>query len=153
MTVDRAVLAVLGVAGGLWFAPVARATESIRVQVMTVRATDGGPTDEQLAPLRVRLRRLVGYRSFQLVQDDRRPVAIRSEVVFNLPNDRSLVLLPKQIEDDVVHIWVRLLAGRRRLVDTNVRLRNGSEVVFGLGPEATRGDAATLIVVRATQVR
>ena len=46
---------------------------------------------------------------------------------------------------------VRLLEGRRRLVDTNVRLVNGGTMVFGVGRDARGGDGAVLILLHAQQ--
>src|SRR5262249_61609288 len=72
---------------------------------------------------------------------------------FDLGGGHKLVLLPKGMEDQRVMMQVRLLDGRRRLVDTNVRLVNGGTMVFGVGRDARGGDGALLILLRAENER
>lgn len=135
-------------AGGLSAVPAVEA-DDLDIQITTVRAAERGPCDPQLEALRPRLRRLVGYRAYQLVGDQQRRVAWRSTEAFDLGDDRTLVLLPKRMDDGRVMMQVRLLEGRRRLVDTNVRLLNGGTMVFGVGRDARGGDGALLILLRA----
>jgi hypothetical protein len=140
-------LAVLS--GGPILFPTALRAETLAIQVTTVRAAAHGPCDPQLAPLRARLRRLAGYRAYQLVGEQQRRVAWRNTEAFDLGDGRSLMLLPKRMDDERVMMQVRLLEGRRRLVDTNVRLANGGTMIFGVGRDARGGDGATLILLRA----
>jgi len=114
---------------------------------MTVHATEHGDSDAALAPLRPRLRRLVGYRAFRVVQEERRQCVWRSDVAFALPGGRSLQLLPKGMDDETVMMQVRLLDGRRRLVDTHVRLRNGGTMAFGMGHDGRVGDSDGALVI------
>jgi hypothetical protein len=145
-----AVLATL--AGGLLlFPPAAEAESNLDVQVTTVRAAERGPCDPQLEALRPRLRRLAGYRAYRLVGDQQRRVAWRNTEAFDLGDGRTLLLLPKGMDDQRVKMQVRLLDGRRRLVDTNVRLVNGGTMVFGVGRDARAGNGALLILLRAEQ--
>ncbi len=123
--------------------------QDLDITVMTVHADDQGPCDPKLEALRPRLRRLAGYRAYQLVGDQQRRVAWRNTEAFDLGDGRSLVLLPKGMENQRVMMQVRLLDGRRRLVDTNVRLANGGTMVFGVGRDARGGDGALLILLRA----
>ena len=60
------------VAGGLLLLPAAGAEVQppLAVQITTVRATDDGTCDPQLEGMRPRLRRLVGYRGYQLLGDE-----------------------------------------------------------------------------------
>jgi len=132
-------------------AAMAQATQAdnLRVQVTAVRATESGPSDPQLVGLRPRLRRLVPYRSFQIVNREERPCEWRAETRFPLPGGRQLQLLPKSNVDDVVKMQVRLLEGRRRLVDTNVGVVNGGTMMFGVGRGPHVGDDALIIMLKA----
>ena len=119
------------------------------IQVTAVRAAESGPSDPQLVGMRSRLRRLVGYHAFQIVNREERPCDWRAETRFALPGGRHLQLLPKSMDDDVVKMEVRLLEGRRRLVDTNVGVMNGGTMMFGVGRDPRRGDDALIILLKA----
>jgi hypothetical protein len=123
--------------------------QNVDIQVTTVRAADTGPCDPQLEAMRPRLRKLAGYRAYQLIGEQQRRVAWRNTEAFDLGDGRSLVLLPKGMSDQRVMMQVRLLEGRRRLVDTNVRLVNGGTMVFGVGRDSRTADGALLILLRA----
>ena len=127
----------------------AGAADGLRIQVTAVRAAESGPSDPQLVSLRPRLRRLVGYRAFQIVTREDRPCDWRAEVHFVLPGGRQLQLLPKEFDDGVVRMQVRLLEGRRRLVDTNVGVMNGGTMMFGVGRDPRIGDDALIILLKA----
>ena len=150
----RAVAVVMGLVSGLTaLAPAWADAGSLHVQVITVRATGVGPCDDRLVALRPRLRRVSGYRGFELVDDVTRRIPVRTESIILLPGDRVLRLLPKSFVEDVLQLQVRLLAGRRRLVDTNIRMPSGGTMVFGVGPEASAGEEATLFVLKASDIR
>ena len=121
----------------------------MEVQVVSVRAAARGPSDAELQPLRGRLRRLVGYRSFRVVQQERRQCSWRNTEEFRIPGGRSLRVLPKGMQDEAVMMQVRLLDGRRRLVDTDVRLRNRGTMLLGVGRQAGRADGALIIMLKA----
>jgi hypothetical protein len=125
--------------------------EALRIQVTAVHAAESGPSDPDLVALRPRLRRLAGYRAFQIVRRETRACDWRSEAHFPLPGDRQLQLLPKSMDGDVVKMEVRLLEGRRRLVDTNVRLVSGATMMFGVGrdPRTAGEDEALIILLKA----
>jgi hypothetical protein len=151
---SRAAVAALALMGGLLGAELVGAEpDSFHFQVMTVRATGVGPCDARLAALRPRLRRVSGYRGFELVDDVSQRIAMRTHTVIRLPEGRVLRVLPKSILQDVLHLQVRLLDGRRRVVDTNLRLPTGGTLVFGLGPNVDAGEEATLFVLRASGIR
>lgn len=128
------------------------AADTLLVQVITVRASDLGPCDERLNALRTRLRRVSGYRGFEMIDDVTRTVKLRTETAIVLPGGRALRLLPKHLAGDVFQMQVRLLDGRRRLVDTNIRIPNGGTMVFGIGPEKGGGEEAMLFVLKATDI-
>lgn len=123
----------------------------IGLEVITVRAMASGPSDPEADSLRARLRRLVPYRSFRVVQGEERRCAWRSEEAFSIPGGRSLVILPKRMTAEAVAMQVRLLDGRRRLMDTRVRLRNRGTMLFAVGRGELDEDGAMIIVLRARQ--
>ena len=141
------VLAAL--ASAMLIVPCTAEAQPLDIQVTTVRALEEGPCDPQLESLRPRLRHIAGYRAYHLLGEQQRRVAWRNTEAFDLGNGRSLVLLPKGMVDERVMMQVRLLEGRKRLVDTNVRLANGGTMVFGVGRDARSGDGAILILLRA----
>ncbi len=123
--------------------------DTVRIQVTSVRAAESGPSDPELVRLRPRLRRLVGYRAFQIVSRESRSCDWHTETRFALPGGRQLQLLPKGPDNDIVKMEVRLLEGRRRLVDTNVGVMNGGTMMFGVGRDAHVGDDALIILLKA----
>ena len=129
--------------------PCTAEAQPLDIQVTIVRALEAGPCDPQLESLRPRLRHIAGYRAYHLLGEQQRRVAWRNTEAFDLGDGRSLVLLPKGMVDERVMMQVRLLEGRKRLVDTNVRLANGGTMVFGVGRDARSGDGAILILLRA----
>src|SRR5437867_381470 len=91
--------------------------DALEVRITTVRATERGPSDAQLVALRPRLRRLVGYRSFQVVGEERRVCAWQTPAAFPIPGGRALHIVPKGMRDQAVVMQVKLLDGKRALVD------------------------------------
>jgi hypothetical protein len=129
------------------------AASALDVQVISVHASESGPTDAALDALRPRLRRLAGYRAFRVVRTERRQCQWHNPEQFTLPGGRSLQLVPRGMEQQAVLMQVRLLAGRHRLVDTNVRLRNRGTMLFGVGRDgrAGEGSGALIVVLRAEE--
>lgn len=133
----------LGVAAG------ASLVHAVDVQITTVRASEYGRSDTRLLDLRPRLRRLVGYRAFRLVRQERRECAWRSPEAFRIPGGRRLHVVPRGMQNDALRLQVRLLEGPRALVDTDVRLRNRG--VMLLGHEEDPAEGALIIMLRAEQ--
>lgn len=140
-------LGLVGVAGSLIALATVGYAQRLEMKVISVYATDRGSCDPSILPLRARLRRLVGYNAFQVVREEERLVSYRSPVAFSLPGGRSLHVLPKGMDDERVMMQVRLLDGRRRLVDTHVRLRNQGTVAFGVGRDGRASDEGALIIL------
>ena len=124
---------------------------ALEVQVTTVRATEQGQSDPMLVELRPRLRRLIGARAYQIVGDERRKCTWHSPEDFMLPDGVSLHVVPRGVEDGTVVMQVRLLDGRRRLVHTDVRLRNRGTMVFGVGREPRSGDGSLIVLLKAEE--
>ena len=141
---------VLGLAVGALSVIVASALcQALEVKITTVRAAERGPSDAQLEPLRPRLRRLVGYRSFQVVGEERRQCAWQATEAFTIPGGRQLRIVPKGMRDEAVVMQVKLLDGERALVDTDVRLQNRGVMLFGVGKDASAADGALIIMLKA----
>lgn len=145
MAVTRIVVAF---ALGCALAAEAPAAEDVMLQVVTVKARERGESDPELRPLRPRLRRLVGYRSYRMVEDQQRGCAWQVPQEFRLPGGRVLVLRPERLADHRVIMQVRLLQGDKRLVDTDVQLRNRGTMFLALGRDG-RDDGALLIMLKA----
>ena len=146
----RGSLAVLGVAAAV-MGPVTPGAVAglLDVQITTVRATEHGPSDAQLVQLRPRLRRLVGYRSYRVIQDERRHCGWGSQEAFVIPGGRMLRVMPKGMRDEAVMMQIQLLEGARSLVDTDVRLQNGGVMLFGVNQDSSLADGALIIMIRA----
>ena len=148
MTPSRLRALVIGLAGGAaCLTGMALPAVALDVELITIQAGERGPSDPELAALRPRLRRLVGYRTFRVVEEQRRRCVWRNPESFALPQGRWLQLLPKGSDDHAVTMQVRLLDGRRRLMDTQVRLRNGGTLAFGMGRDSAPGGVGPLIVL------
>ena len=127
------------------------ASYALQVQITTVRAAEHGPSDAQLDELRPRLRRLVGYRSFVVVRDERRECAWQTAEAFKIPGGHLLHVVPKGMREQAVFMQVKLLDRRRPLIDTDVRLQNRGVMLFGVGRDANAADGALIIMLRAEE--
>jgi hypothetical protein len=136
--------------GALAVLVAASVSYAVEVQITTVRAADHGPVDSQLLELRPRLRRLVGYRSFQVVREERRQCAWQSHEAFKIPGGRLLHVVPKGMRDQEVVMQVRLIQRSRALIDTDVRLQNRGVMLFGVDRNSGT-DGATIIMLRAEE--
>ena len=140
---------MLGLAVGTLVLVAAVRALALEVQITTVRASERGPSDAQLVDLRPRLRRLVGYHSFQIVRDERRRCMWQTAEAFTIPGGRMLHVVPKAMRDQAVVMSVKLMDGSRPLVDTDVRLQNRGVMLFGVGQDARAADGALIIMLRA----
>ena len=148
----RAHPVVLGIAvGAVSLLGVVTTAGALEVRITTVRATERGPSDAQLVALRPRLRRLVGYRSFQIVGEERRVCAWQTAAAFPIPGGRTLHVVPKGMRDQAVVMQVKLLDGTRALVDTDVRLQNKGVMLFGVDQNASVAEGALIIMLRAEE--
>jgi hypothetical protein len=139
---------VAAVALGCALAAEAAVAEDVMLQVVTVKARQRGESDPELRTLRPRLRRLVGYRSYRMVEDQQRGCAWQVPQQFRLPGGRVLILRPQRLTDHRVIMQVVLLQGEQRLVDTDVQLRNQGTMFLALGRNG-RDDGALLIMLKA----
>src|SRR5439155_1661621 len=92
--------------------------------------------------------RLAGYRSFQIVREERRRCAWETSEEFALPGGRLLHVLPKGMRDQAVVMQVKLTDGSRALVDTRVRLQNRGVMLFGVDQDRRAAEGALIIMLR-----
>jgi len=148
MSTSRMVVAVVAL-GCAFAAEAAIAEDDVVLQVVTVKARERGETDPQLRPLRPRLRNLVGYRSYRMVNDQQRGCTWQVSQQFILPGGRVLLLRPERMADQHVVMQVRLLQGDERLIDTDVQLRNQGVMFLAMGRNNGANDGALLIMLKA----
>jgi hypothetical protein len=123
--------------------------DDVVLRVAIVKAREHGESDPELRPLRPRLRRLVGYRSYRMVDDQQRGCPWQATQQFMLPGGQILMLRPERLADQRVVMRVRLLQGQERLVDTDVQLRNQGTMFLGMGRNGRTDDGALLIMLKA----
>lgn len=136
MTRAQVGVAVLGLVSGL--GAVCHAVPPagpIQVEVQAVLASNSGVCDPRVAQLKARLRRLAGYRSYQLLVTVTRTLPWRQTQVIQLPGERSIVLQPKMIDRGRIVMQVRLLERKRQFLQTTLRLPNQHTMVFSMGHE------------------
>jgi len=123
---------------------------ALEVQVTAVEASLEGPSDRQLLELRPRLRRLVGYRAFRVLQDERRNCPWRSLAAFSIPGGRLVHVMPKGMRDEEVRMQVQVIEGPRALVDTDLRLQNRGVMLIGVDDDV-QAPGLLLIMLRAEE--
>jgi len=143
--------ALIGAAAVSYVIAAAALCRAVDVQITTVRALEHGPSDAQLVALRPRLRRLVGYRSFQVIGQERRRCAWQEREAFDIPGGRLLHVEPKGMRDQAVVMRVALLDGQRTLIDTDVRLQNRGVMLFGVDTDSRVPDGALIIMLKAEE--
>jgi hypothetical protein len=134
---------------GVLSMPVGHAA-ALEVQVTAVEASLEGPSDRQLLQLRPRLRRLVGYRAFRVLQDERRNCPWRSVAAFNLPGGRLVHIVPKGMRAEEVMMHVQVVQGPRALVDTDLRLQNRGVMLIGVDDDV-QAPGILLIMLKAEE--
>jgi hypothetical protein len=144
-------IALVAAAASFSVLALAEPSQAVDVHIVAVQASPTGPSDVQLLQLRPRLRRLVGYRSFRIIQQERRECAWRSRAAFSIPGGRALYIVPKAMRDEAVAMQVQLLDGTRALVDTDVRLQNRGVILLGVEPTPQTDDGALIIMLKAEE--
>jgi hypothetical protein len=144
----RAALVSVCVVTVLSLAP--RQALALVVQITAVEASYEGPSDPRLVDLRPRLRRLVGYRAFRVLQDEKRNCAWQSPAAFSLPGGRLVHVVPKGMRDDEVMMHVSVVNGPRSLVDTDLRLQNRGFMLIGVDDDV-HAPGIMLIMLKAVE--
>jgi len=82
--------------------------------------------------------RLFPYSSYRLLQHEARPVSMEKMVEFPVPGERHLLVQPTEFKNGRVSLHVMLMQGRKILVNTALKLRDGGEFVVA-GPHHEGG--------------
>jgi hypothetical protein len=82
--------------------------------------------------------RLFPYTSYCLVQHDRRQVDVAGMEEFPVPGQRQLLIQPTGFRDGRVSLDVMLMEGRRMLLNTALKLKDGGEFLVA-GPQHEDG--------------
>ncbi len=82
--------------------------------------------------------RLFPYSSYRLIQHEVRPVSMARMVEFPVPGERQLLVQPMEFKNGRVSLQVMLMQGRKILVNTALKLRDGGEFVVA-GPQHEKG--------------
>jgi len=127
-----------------------RQAVALEVQITAVEASYDGPSDPRLLNMRPRLRRLVGYRAFRVLQDERRKCAWQSLAAFSLPGGRLVHVMPKGMRDGEVMMHVQVVNGPRSLVDTDLRLQNRGYMLIGVDDDV-HAPGILLIMLKAVE--
>lgn len=125
---------------------------ALDVRVITVLASDAGPSDPQLAALRPHLAGLVSYSSFRVVRSERRRCLWKNQSAFQLPGGRALYVIPKGMDDTTALVQIQLMDGRKTLMETDMRLPTPGRVFFGVGRDGHEGEGAMIVVLKARDV-
>ena len=123
---------------------------ALEVQVTAVEASYDGPSDPRLVNLRPRLRRLVGYRAFRVLQEEKRNCVWQSPAAFSLPGGRLVHVMPKGMRDGEVMMHVSVVNGPRSLVDTDLRLQNRGYMLIGVDDDV-HAPGILLIMLKAEE--
>jgi hypothetical protein len=122
---------------------------AVDVRITMISASERGPSDKALTQYRPRLRRLMGYRSFRVVGEERRRCAVQNDAAFAIPGGRQLRVVPQGMRDRAVRLRVQLLDGSRPLMDTDLRLQNRGMILVAVDPPEGPAKEKLLIMLRA----
>ncbi len=120
------------------------AGETVELRIETVLASNASPYfDRRLEDIRRQLG-VFRYKSYRLVQEERRRVGWGSQVDFSLPGGRILQVVPKQFADDRIALQVMIMEGASPtpLMNTALSIKNHGTLFFG----GRRHQDGTLII-------
>jgi hypothetical protein len=127
------------------------AADTVYLRIGCVLASNTGQEfDQRLGELRPRFTRLFRYTSYNLVKEKREKVTMGGKMVFDIPGDRFLMVLPKEYKSDgSVLMNVVLLEGSRPIINTSVSLKKHAVFLVG-GPQ--NNDGALILSIAADDV-
>jgi hypothetical protein len=118
----------------LLYASLAVAGEMVELRIETVLATNSVQDSDKRLPddMRRQLREF-RYKSYRLVQEERRRVGWGTRADFMLPGGRFLQVVPKQYADERIALQVMLMEGPSPtpLMNTALSIRNHGTLFFG----------------------
>jgi len=132
------------VAGVLMIASLVFAGDAVELRIETVLASNTSPYfDNRLEDIRRQLGAF-RYKSYRLVQEERRRVGWGTQADFALPGGRMLQVVPKQFEDERIALQVIIMEGTSPtpLMNTALSIKNHGTLFFG----GRRHQEGTLII-------
>jgi hypothetical protein len=119
-----------------------KAQKEVQVQVGIILASNESDClDPKLSRMKSQLE-VIKYRCYHLLNEQIQKVPWQSNVVFEIPGGRFLVVMPQEFRNNRLSLKVRLLEGEKPLLDTTVRLRNRGNFLLGGPPH----DSGVLII-------
>lgn len=121
------------IAGALMIASVVFAGDTVELRIETVLASNTSPYfDTRLEDIRRQLGAFP-YKSYRLVQEERRKVGWGTQADFTLPGGRMLQVVPKEFENERIALQVIILEGTSPtpLMNTALSIRNHGTLFFG----------------------
>ena len=126
----------------LSFSPGSATAESgspVTVDVGVVLAShDGSTVDPQLSSIQDKLRSMVNYSSYRMLDRQKRPLEVGQTGEFPLPGNRSLRVTPSPSRGEKVRLAVQITEGGKNLIATTLGLSRGGMVLVG-GPSYQKG--------------
>jgi hypothetical protein len=132
------------VAYALFRTALAFAGETVELRIETVLATNASPYfDARLEDIRRQLGAF-RYKSYRLVQEERRKVGWGTQADFSLPGGRTLQVVPKQLVEERIALEVMIMEGTSPtpLMNTALSIKNHGTLFFG----GRRHQDGTLII-------
>lgn len=120
------------------------AGETVELRIETVLATNASPYfDARLEDIRRQLGAF-RYKSYRLVQEERRKVGWGTQADFSLPGGRTLQVVPKQLVEERIALEVMIMEGTSPtpLMNTALSIKNHGTLFFG----GRRHQDGTLII-------
>jgi len=126
-------------------------SETVEIRIGAVIASNSGTDfDPRLVALRHQFNALFPYTSYQLLKEERQPVAWGGRAGFDIPGGRYVVVVPKEYKNERVVMKVMVIEGARPIVDTSLSLRNHATLLVG-GPR--QRDGVLILSIRADTLR
>lgn len=132
------------VASALMVASLVFAGDTVELRIETVLASNTSPYfDTRLEDIRRQLGAF-RYKSYRLVQEERRRVGWGKQADFTLPGGRMLQVVPKQFADERIALQVIIMEGTSPtpLMNTALSIKNHGTLFFG----GRRHQEGTLII-------
>ena len=120
------------------------AGETVELRIETVLATNASPYfDDRLKDIRRQIETF-RYKSYQLVQEERRKVGWGTQVDFSLPGGRTLQVTPKQLINERIALKLMIMEGTppASIMNTALSIKNHGMLFFG----GRRHQDGTLII-------
>ncbi|MGH7775485.1 MAG: hypothetical protein ACREQA_24935 [Candidatus Binatia bacterium] len=107
--------------------------QAVQVQIGTILASNESEDfDPKLSKIKKQLE-VIKYSSYRSIKEETKKVPWQTNVVFEIPGGRSLVVMPHEYRNQRLSLKVRLLQGDKPLLDTTVWLQNRGNFLLG-GP-------------------